>query len=70
MEKIGVNVSPQHGEYSLIATARKTGEWDGIIEGWSTFGNVPVLLASQYAADGSTNYGHYQDEKVTDLLKN
>lgn len=68
-KKIGVNVSVQHGDYSLITTARETGDWDASIEAWGTFGNVSALLNAQYAADGAANYGRFQDEKLTSLLE-
>ena len=67
-KKIGVNVSVQHGDYSLITTARETGDWDASIEAWGTFGNVSALLNAQYAVDGAANYGHFQDAKVAELL--
>ena len=68
-KKIGVNVSVQHGDYSLITTARETGDWDASIEGWGTFGNVSALLNAQYAADGAANYGRFKDEKLAGLLE-
>ena len=67
-KKIGVNVSVQHGDYSLITTARETGDWDASIEAWGTFGNVSALLNAQYAVDGAATYGHFQDAKVSELL--
>ena len=67
-KKLGVNVSVQHGDYSLMTTAYKNGEWDGAVEGWGTYGNIIGLLNTQYGADGTANYGHYRDEKVNTFL--
>lgn len=67
-EKLGVKVSAQHGDYSLMSTAYETGEWEGAIEGWGTYGNVAGRLNTQYGQSGSANYGHYQDKKVDDYL--
>ena len=61
-KKIGVNVSVQHGDYSLITTARETGDWDAS-------GNVSALLNAQYAADGAANYGRFQDKKLAGMLE-
>jgi peptide/nickel transport system substrate-binding protein len=66
--RLGVNVSVRHGDYSLITTARETGDWDASIEAWGTFGNVSSMLNGQYTPDGAANYGHYRDEKITELL--
>jgi peptide/nickel transport system substrate-binding protein len=66
--RLGVKNSVQHGDYSLITTARETGDWDASIEAWGTYGNVSSMLNAQYAPDGAANYGHYQDKKVSDLL--
>ena len=68
-KKIGVNVSVQHGDYSLITTARETGDWDASVEAWGTFGNVSALLNAQYAADGAANYGRFQDKKLAGMLE-
>lgn len=67
--RLGVNTSVQHGDYSLITTARETGDWGASIEAWGTFGNVSAMLNGQYAPDGAANYGHYRDEKVSGLLE-
>ena len=37
--KLGVQAEVHHGDYSLIQTARSTGDWDALIEGWQTFGD-------------------------------
>ncbi|MCI7403501.1 ABC transporter substrate-binding protein [Pyramidobacter sp.] len=66
--RLGVNVSVRHGDYSLMSDAYKTGDWDGAIEGWGTFGNVLGLLNTQYGANGTANYGRYRDARVDDLL--
>jgi peptide/nickel transport system substrate-binding protein len=66
--KLGVDTAVQHGDYSLITTARETGDWDASIEAWGTFGNVSSMLNAQYASDGAANYGRYQDPKIGELL--
>ncbi|XID95586.1 ABC transporter substrate-binding protein [Paenibacillaceae bacterium WGS1546] len=65
---LGVKAEVRHGDYSLIETARETGDWDASIEAWSTFGDEYALLAGQYAAEGRGNYGGYDDEQTTELL--
>ncbi|MDF2725537.1 MAG: extracellular solute-binding protein family 5, partial [Paenibacillus sp.] len=47
--QIGVKTEVRHGDYSLIETARKSGDWDASIEAWSTFGEEYALLTGQYA---------------------
>ncbi|MBD2847679.1 ABC transporter substrate-binding protein [Paenibacillus sp. IB182496] len=66
--RIGVQVEVQHGDYSLIQTARESGDWDASIEAWSTFGEELTLLQGQYAPEGSGNYGGYNDEETNALL--
>ena len=66
--KLGVKVEVQHGDYSLIQTARKSGDWDAFIEAWGTFGNIASLLKGQYSPDGGANYGGYNDEETNKLL--
>lgn len=66
--RIGVNASVQHGDYSLIETARDQGEWDASIEAWSTFGDPYAVLTGQYSPEGSANYGGYNDDETNELL--
>jgi peptide/nickel transport system substrate-binding protein len=66
--RLGVNTTVQHGTYSLIQTARETGEWVATIEAWGSFGNLPALLKVQYAPDGAANYGGFNDEYTNQLL--
>lgn len=66
--KIGVKAEVQHGDYSLIQTARESGEWDASIEAWSTFGDTYSLLAGQFSPEGGGNYGGYDDEVTNSLL--
>lgn len=66
--RLGVNVSVRHGDYSLMSDAYKSGDWDGAIEGWGTFGNILGLLNTQYGANGAANYGRYRDDRVDELL--
>ena len=59
--RLGINTKVQYGDYSLIQTARETGEWDASIEAWGTFGNIAAQLRGQYAPEGSAGTGavHY-----------
>ncbi|MCD1257690.1 ABC transporter substrate-binding protein [Paenibacillus athensensis] len=66
--KIGIKASVQHGDYSLIETARKSGDWDASIEAWNTFGDEYALLKGQFAPEGSANFGGYKDEETNKLL--
>jgi peptide/nickel transport system substrate-binding protein len=68
-KRIGVDVAVQHGDYGVITTARKTGDWDGSIEAWGTYGNITSLLKAQYAPNGAGNYGGYKDVKISELLE-
>jgi len=65
---LGVKAEVQHGDYSLIQTARETGDWDAFIEAWGTFGNVTALLKGQFSPDGAANYGGFDDEETNNLL--
>ena len=65
---IGVKAEVRHGDYSLIETARQSGDWDASIEAWSTFGDEYALLAGQYAPSGSANYGGFDDAQTNEML--
>lgn len=65
---LGIAAEVQHGDYSLIETARETGDWDASIEAWSTFGDEYALLAGQYSAEGRGNYGGFNDETTNEWL--
>lgn len=66
--RIGVKAEVRHGDYSLIETARESGDWDASIEAWSTFGEEFALLTGQYSPKGSANYGGYDDAETNELL--
>lgn len=66
--RLGVRAEVQHGDYSLIQTARETGDWDASIEAWGTFGNVTALLKGQFSPEGAANYGGFNDEETNNLL--
>lgn len=66
---LGIDVSVQHGDYSLITTARETGEWDATIEAWGTFGNTSSMLNGQYGIDGAANYGKFVDDMTSNYLQ-
>jgi peptide/nickel transport system substrate-binding protein len=67
--RLGINTKVQYGDYSLIQTARETGEWDASIEAWGTFGNIAALLRGQYAPGASGNYGGFDDNRTKQLLE-
>jgi len=67
--RIGVKAEVQHGDYSLIETARESGDWDASIEAWSTFGEEYAVLSGQYSSEGGANYGGYNDEETSRLLE-
>ncbi len=66
--KLGIAAEVRHGDYSLIRTARETGDWDALIEGWQTFGDEFALLSGQFAPKGTANYGGYDDAETNALL--
>lgn len=66
--QIGVKAEVQHGDYSLIETARGSGDWDASIEAWSTFGEEFAVLTGQFSSNGSANYGGYDDAQTNELL--
>ncbi len=66
--RVGINAEVRHGDYSLIQTARETGDWDASIEAWSTFGDPYTLLSGQYAPGSSANYGGYDDAQTNEWL--
>ncbi|WP_135547588.1 ABC transporter substrate-binding protein [Paenibacillus cymbidii] len=66
--QIDIKAEVRHGDYSLIETARKSGDWDASIEAWSTFGDEYALLIGQYGPKGSANYGGYSDDETNGLL--
>ncbi|MFD2333587.1 ABC transporter substrate-binding protein [Cohnella sp. GCM10020058] len=65
---IGVKTEVKYGDYSLIETARESGDWDSSIEAWSTFGEAFALLSGQYAPTGSANFGGYDDAQTNEWL--
>jgi len=65
---LGIKAEVQHGDYSLIETARETGDWDATIEAWSTFGDEYALLSGQYAPEARGNFGGFNDEATNQLL--
>ncbi|WP_172249882.1 ABC transporter substrate-binding protein [Saccharibacillus deserti] len=66
--QLGIQAEIQHGDYSLIETARETGKWDAFIEAWSTFGEPHTLLTGQYSPEGGGNYGGFDDARANELL--
>lgn len=66
--QIGVKAEVRHGDYSLIETARQSGNWDAFIEAWSTFGEEFALLTGQFAPKGSANYGRFDDAQTNEWL--
>ncbi|MCR5290778.1 MAG: hypothetical protein K6E51_12370 [Treponema sp.] len=66
---LGIDAHVNYGDYSLIVTARESGEWDCFIEAWTTFGNVPALLKGQYSPAGGGNYGKYNNADVNKLFE-
>ncbi len=66
--QVGIQAEVRHGDYSLIETARESGDWDASIEAWSTFGEEFALLSGQYSPQGSANYGGYDDKETQGLL--
>ncbi len=66
---LGVDVDLRHGDYSLIEAARETGEWDGLIETWTNFGDPYPIAYTHFGVDGSCNYGKYDNDLVNEALQ-
>lgn len=67
--RIGVDTEVIYGDYALIETARETGDWDGLIEAWQTYGDEHSLLSGQFNPTGTANYGKYDDVETNKLLE-
>ncbi len=67
--RLGVTVEVEHvDDYGLIQARRDAGDWDALIEAWSTFGDPQALLAGQFKAGGKANYGGFDDPEVAALF--
>ncbi|MEL3908357.1 MAG: ABC transporter substrate-binding protein [Treponemataceae bacterium] len=64
----GINAEVQYGDYSLIETARESGDWDASIEAWQTYGDEYGLMSSQFSPNGSGNFSHYESPSLTEKL--
>lgn len=65
----GVDVDLRHVDYSIIEEARETGDWDGLIETWTNYGNAYGTVYQHFGADGSINYGNFSDPEVESMLE-
>jgi peptide/nickel transport system substrate-binding protein len=67
--RAGAEVEVQgSGDYGLIETARKSGDWDVFVESWGTFGDPAAELARHVAPDGDLNYNRFRDATIDGLL--
>ena len=65
----GIDAEVQYGDYSLIETARESGEWDASIEAWQTYGDEYDLMSAQFSPNGCANYSHYESPSLTEKIK-
>lgn len=67
--QLGVALEVEHADdYALIQARRDAGDWDTLIEAWSTFGDPQALLAGQLQPGGKANYGGYDDAETNALF--
>lgn len=67
--QLGVTLEVEHADdYALIQARRDAGDWDTLIEAWSTFGDPQALLAGQFQPGGTANYGGYDDAETNALF--
>lgn len=67
--QLGITLEVEHADdYALIQSRRDAGEWDTLIEAWSTFGDPQALLAGQFQPGGTANYGGYDDAETNALF--
>ncbi|MDO5725333.1 MAG: ABC transporter substrate-binding protein [Tissierellia bacterium] len=66
--QLGIDVKVEHVDYSIIKEARETGDWDGLIEAWTTFGNVHANFATHVSKGGGVNYSDYDNPKVNAVM--
>lgn len=68
-KKMGIDVDLHHVEYSVIKQARETGDWDGLVESWTHFGDMYSIISNHFGPNGSINYGKYSNPEVDTLLE-
>jgi len=69
-KKLGVQVDVQHSDdYGSVQAKREAGDWEALLEAWSTFGDPAALLGGQFKPDGKANYGGYDDPTTNQLFE-
>jgi ABC-type transport system substrate-binding protein len=56
-------------EGSLITQSIEKGDWDAVIQAWTTLGDTPRLIAGQIGPGGAVNHGGYTDPRIPALLQ-
>lgn len=67
--ELGIEVQVRNVESSLIKQAVDSGDWDAVMQAWTTLGDTPKLIAGQIGPGGAANHGAYTDPRVPDLLQ-
>ncbi|MFT4217890.1 MAG: ABC transporter substrate-binding protein [Micropruina sp.] len=67
--KLGVTVEVRHVENTAVAEAIKSGDWDMVIQAWTTLGDHAALIAGQIGPDGSANHAGIVPAKAAALLQ-
>lgn len=67
--RLGIEVSVNHVDYSVIKEARKNNDWDGLIESWTNYGDVYSMLQIHFGVNGGANYGKYINPKLDPIFE-
>lgn len=67
--RLGVDVQVRNVESALIKQAIDSGDWDAVMQAWTTLGDTPKLMAGQIGPGGAANHGKYADPRVATLLQ-
>lgn len=68
-EALGVTVELSYVDSTLLTQARERNDWDAQTAAWTTLGDVPSLISTQFGPDGAANYGRYDVPEVPGLVQ-
>ncbi len=67
--KLGVKVEVRDVENTAVAEAIKSGDWDMVVQAWTTLGDHAALIAGQIGPDGSANHAGLVPAQAPALLQ-